>query len=1072
MTKDNEKIIYPRFIPNKPCGIDKFEGKSQKRLTTAIAKHIISNDNNSKQNLSRIIGLEGGWGVGKSNVIKQLKQHNDIKDIYYLFEYDAWGHQEDLQRRSFLEILTTKLIQKNILSGSTEIKIKDGGTKKVTWDEKLKYLLARKTETSTEKHPKLSIGIIAFVLAAIFTSVFASIADTIKDDCLIFSIILPFIPFVIAAIVVLIILHRKNKKWKDIFNEIFSIYSGKIENEISYETISEEEPTVTEFKSWMQSISEHIGKQKKKLIIVYDNMDRLPADKVKELWSSIHTFFSEEGFANVWAIIPFDEKHLSCAFGESENKEQLTKYFISKTFPIVYQVTPPIITDFKGMFNTLWEEAFGNTKDEQKDEINRIFRLEKPNATVREMIEFINHLVALKNTWLDEIDILFIAIFALKKDILQTPVEQIPSGSYLGAYIPNIIPNDELLQKSISALVYGVSIDKAEQIPMSKYIDSCFNLEENADVNKFKSSNSFIHILNDKIKNSDIAQLDNIIQCLSKLDSSSLTEDNQQTITTLWKTLAQRKMKLPLAKQEFDNNYKLLILNTDETHKQNIVKRLCKQIQSFKEFNSKNYYNALKEMDEFLQANNIDVKVVDNLEKSEKEPKTFIEYVLYTKENYQQYKLSANADKLDDYLRNVGIKEKQSDLEVLKYLIDDNKYKFDETKEYIKTHILSDYNIVAEHFKSFFDAYKVLSKEKPLEVQLNPNQRQNIWKALASKPNTPEFLEIVTIQIANGINTGGTFNEEQIKYIAENLDYYASYGDLLINNLSWDIPHLAQALKYMTENKLGNTLSLEQVIPKFFNIKNTLVVTEIVLLDQLNNWEKYKDAITTSNIQQVIPDAQFFQFSKVTKNDLTDYLNTTIIERLSKITTDQLYQFRQSQPQNYWLLVLNTLIDTDFIKPLPDNLTELGKRYLDDIAASRLVVPNANDIVYKLIEKLDKRKTAAHIKDIRDKYCNSQYNINAQLFLYFESWFENQGDLKQVANRTTHKIIEPVINDTNCLSKIISKSDYYATIINAAGDDATTLKTTISNKVQKSNDSNLFAFAEKIGITKETKKNQ
>jgi hypothetical protein len=84
----------------------------------------------------------------------------------------------------------------------------------------------------------------------------------------------------------------------------------------------------------------------------------------------------------------------------------------------------------------------------------------------------------------------------------------------------------------------------------------------------------------------------------------------------------------------------------------------------------------------------------------------------------------------------------------------------------------------------------------------------------------------------------------------------------------------------------------------------------------------------------------------------------------------------------------------------------------------RLTNAIANDIVYKLIEKLDIRRTIAHIKDIRDKYCNSQYNINPQLFLYFESWFEKQGDLKQSADRVTHKIIEPVINDTSCLNRI------------------------------------------------------
>jgi uncharacterized protein YjaG (DUF416 family) len=1059
MVKEKIDKTYPRFIPNKPCGIDKFESKSQEKLTNAIANHIVFNDDENKtQNLSRIIGLEGGWGVGKSNVIKLLKNHISIKDNYFLFEYDAWGHQEDLQRRSFLEVLTTDLIKENILSGKTDINIKGGGTKKVSWDEKLKYLLARKTEISTEKRPKLSIGIIAVISVTIFTPIFASIAETFKEDCLILSIILPFIPFVIAAIIVLCISRRNNRKWGDFFNEIFSIYSGKIENEVSYETISEEEPTVTEFKKWMQDISDHSNK---KIIIVYDNMDRLPAEKVKELWSSIHTFFSEDGFDNVWAIIPFDEKHLSCAFGEPDDEEKPAKFFISKTFPVVYRVTPPVITDFKGMFNTLFEEAFGNTQDQQK-RINGIFRLENPNATIREMIEFINHLVALKNIWQDEIDILYMAVFVLKKDmILSNPVEQILSGNYLGEYIPKVLTDDELLQKNISALVYGVSLDSAEQIPMSKYLDSCFNQEENTDINRYGKSNNFIQILDDKIRNAESAQINNIVQCLSEFNADVLPDNSRKILSSVWETLALEKMKIPLEKQAFDDCFQVLLSHNKEIQSR-IVAYLCKQIQSFKAFNSENYYNSLCEISEFLASNNIDIKITDILNNVEKKPEVFVDYVLCAEENYPAYKITVKPETLSKYLSD-RVTDQHSVLKVLKYLVDDKKYNFDRVRTKIEEIIQNQQLLREGNFKPLFDAYKLLSAKKPLEVQLDANQRNTIWNALASKPNTPELTEILTIQIANGQNNGGTANNEQIKSIAENLDYYGIYGDLLINNLSWNIPTLSLALKYMTENKLGYMLSITKILPKFFEIKNNLGVSESILLEQFNRWDAYKISITASNIQQIIDNAQFFQFSKATKNALTDYLNATIIEVLTKVPTDTLYQQRQ-QPNDYWLIVIKNLIDTDFLKSLPDNLTDLGKRYLDDISAARLAIPNTDDIAYKIIEKLDRRKTVAHIKDIRDKYCNSQYNITPQLFLYFENWFEQQGDLKQSADRVTHRIIEPVINDTTCLDRIIAKSDYYAEIINAAGDDATALKDIMRNKIKNSTDTYLIAFAKNIGV--------
>ena len=70
-------------------------------------------------------------------------------------------------------------------------------------------------------------------------------------------------------------------------------------------------------------------------------MDRLPSEKVKQLWSSINTFFAEKGYPRIWCIIPFDRNHLSSAFGSKDFEENVTSHFIEKTFPVVYQVPIP-----------------------------------------------------------------------------------------------------------------------------------------------------------------------------------------------------------------------------------------------------------------------------------------------------------------------------------------------------------------------------------------------------------------------------------------------------------------------------------------------------------------------------------------------------------------------------------------------------------------------------------------------------------------------------------------------------------------------------------------------------------
>lgn len=107
----------PRYISDKLKGKDKFDGGSQSSLSKAIVQHILRNDNpDSIESLPRLIGIEGTWGSGKSNVVRMVE--NDLiknhPHNYYFFEYDAWGNQEDLQRRSLLEQLTSCLVNEKV----------------------------------------------------------------------------------------------------------------------------------------------------------------------------------------------------------------------------------------------------------------------------------------------------------------------------------------------------------------------------------------------------------------------------------------------------------------------------------------------------------------------------------------------------------------------------------------------------------------------------------------------------------------------------------------------------------------------------------------------------------------------------------------------------------------------------------------------------------------------------------------------------------------------------------------------------------------------------------------------
>jgi len=71
----------PQFIHTKPEGKDLYDGHSQEKVAMAIADHIKTVDeSSSSQQIPRIIGVEGEWGSGKSNVIEYLNKEILSKD--------------------------------------------------------------------------------------------------------------------------------------------------------------------------------------------------------------------------------------------------------------------------------------------------------------------------------------------------------------------------------------------------------------------------------------------------------------------------------------------------------------------------------------------------------------------------------------------------------------------------------------------------------------------------------------------------------------------------------------------------------------------------------------------------------------------------------------------------------------------------------------------------------------------------------------------------------------------------------------------------------------------------------
>lgn len=833
------------FIKNQPLGEDLFENKSQEKIASVISYEVIKNPD------FKIIGIDGEWGSGKSNLVKLIEKK--LEKSHKFFVYDVWGHQEDEQRKSILIELT-----EFIKSEPNLVK------KKNNWDNKLKLLLAKSKETKTINQPYLSIGFIFSLLSIVYIPIVNVFKDSMVDFFEIkrwyWKLLLVAFPiFIVIGIYCWNVIKNWSindfcKSFRRSFRlsaeETFQVYTNKQREETKIETISENEPSVREFQKWMQEINDDLQEP---IVIVFDNFDRLPKKHILSIWSSIHIFFAEKGYSNIKVIIPFDREHIQNAFKDLNNGENKSfgEDYVNKTFDIVFRVTKPIMSDWKKFFEEQWKKAFTECDEIEMNLVIQVYEFLNRRITPREIISFINEVLTIK--LLDEkYKERYISIFILQKDkILENPLKAVSDYKEILGGLYHIYSNDKEYPKQLTAIIYHIEVDKALELIYTQELRESMLKNDIQKFNEICRADFIDSIFYSAIK--DVSTFENPILALGSLDKD--TKVSTQYIKQTWETFYNRVLGLDRRMGDLIiNDWQIYLIKNISDNKY-LLKLLENYFELIDDTNIEKYIDLIDKLISYFTKE----RVLNSLKENEISEGNYVKLIEYKSKEYNKYKLSVDYNLLDEYLSKLDI-DNILRLEKMKYLPKD--YDFKKYREKLKTALnnFSSQNNIQSANDILIKIKEISHESGILEDLLSDNNIYSLYYY-----NSSLELPIINELIAMRIAKGGNFNSTHINYfnsvlntedtqkaeaIANTILNYTSYGDLLLSSEYFKKHPLFRLiiLSVFERSNIEETVNIQSLINRYQYIKKALQIDDNSLLKELNRWSIEKNKLNVNTL--------------------------------------------------------------------------------------------------------------------------------------------------------------------------------------------------------------------------------
>lgn len=405
------------FHSEKPADQDLFPGGSHEKVAAAMQSYIAT------PNSSKVIGLDGEFGSGKSSILEMLgSKLKATDDKYRVWFFDCEQNYQGSIKSNFIELFTEELL-KDVHPVSKEA---------AALIQSRDIALGREFEYSKKTTSNVSVWALLLLASLFFSSsAFKDLSKIVTPAPEVSAGLLWANWLALASPAIVLLLAWVFNRGKDIGGgkkwSLLSLFKGSTHDYINEKIEVSKEVTPLDLKRTLIEQLKRVAKQK--YVVILDNLDRLPKESLRSVWSDLEIFTSVASAENLTVVVPFCSTKVAAYLGADADRKYDSRDFIAKKFPVVFRAPPVITSGWKDGFRQMWHHTFSSAHASVIEHCAQLLHRHSPMAnglvTPRLQKKFINDIATTSLVVGDHINLICIAAHLLLCRYNEFPVEEV-----------------------------------------------------------------------------------------------------------------------------------------------------------------------------------------------------------------------------------------------------------------------------------------------------------------------------------------------------------------------------------------------------------------------------------------------------------------------------------------------------------------------------------------------------------------------------------------------------------------------------------------------------------------------